>query len=254
MSRETFPADSIDFCMLDYACSYLPEQKTRMYYRYMRHASKTEASALVRRGWRRFGCYFFHPICAHCNACKNLRIDAQNFRPSRSQKRVMKKNRATMLYIRKPTMTREHLALYNRFHEYKSGVSGWKYTPITPQHYYENFVDGAHDFGKEVLYFIDDRLVGVDLIDLTDDGISSVYFFYDPDYAKFSLGVYSLLMQIHFARQMGLRWIYLGYWVDGCRSFAYKMDYKPMQILEGFPPLEEEPAWRPIGPTPYESS
>ncbi len=246
MSSERTIQETVEFCMLDYDCSYLPDKKTRMFYRYMRHASKGLASELARRGWRRFGCYFFHPICQGCNGCKSLRIDASAFTLSKSQRRVLKKNRETMLYIRTPGMTREHIDLYNRFHKYKSHKSDWNYTPVTPQLYYENFVDGAHDFGKEVLYFRDDKLVGVDLIDIGEDGISSVYFYYDPDYAKLSLGVYSLLMQIHFAKQMGLRWIYLGYWVEGCRSFAYKMQYRPMEMLEGFPSLDEEPIWRPI--------
>lgn len=232
--------------MLDYRCSYLPEMKTRMYYRYMRNASRALVSKLVERGWRRFGCYFFHPICAGCSACKSLRIDAQNFTLFRSQKRVMKKNRDTLIHIRTPGMTQEHLDLYNRFHKHKSETVGWNYTPINPQLYYENFVDGAHDFGKEVLYFRDDRLVGVDLIDITEDGISSIYFYYDPDYSPFSLGTYSLLMQIELAKRMDLRWIYLGYWVDGCRSFAYKMNYRPLEILDGFPPLEERAVWIPL--------
>ncbi|WP_457598208.1 arginyltransferase [Hydrogenimonas sp.] len=247
MTLEQNSEHSIDFCMLDYDCSYLPQKKTRMYYRYMRHASRKLVTKLVRRGWRRFGCYFFHPICAGCSGCKNLRIDAENFRRSRSQKRVVKKNRETLVHIRKPGMTQEHLDLYNRFHKHKSETVGWHYTPVNPQLYYENFVDGAHDFGKEILYFIDEKLVGVDLIDITEDGISSIYFFYDPDYSNYSLGTYSLLMQIELAQRMGLRWIYLGYWVDGCRSFAYKMNFRPLQMLDGFPPLEEEPDWRPIG-------
>jgi len=235
---------SIDFCMLDYQCSYLEDKKTRMYYRYMRNASKQLISKLASRGWRRFGCYFFHPICAGCNGCKSLRIDVRNFSFSKSQRRVMKKNRQTMLHIRKPGMTQEHLDLYNRFHKHKSETAGWHYTPITPQLYYENFVDGAHEFGKEVLYFKDDKLIGVDLIDITEDGISAIYFYYDPEYASLSLGTYSLLMQIELAKRLDLRWIYLGYWVDGCRSFAYKMNYRPLQILDGFPPLEEEPDWK----------
>ena len=244
MNIEQNSEHSIDFCMLDYDCSYLPGKKTRMYYRYMRHADKTLVSELIRRGWRRFGCYFFHPICAGCNGCKSLRIDAENFSLTKSQRRIMKKNRDTLIYIRKPSMTQEHLDLYNRYHKFKSETSDWKYTPVNPQLYYENFVDGAHNFGKEILYFIDDKPVGVDLIDITDDGISSIYFYYDPDYAKYSLGIYSLLMQIQFARQMGLKWIYLGYWVDGCRSFAYKMNFRPLEILNGFPPLETEPEWK----------
>ncbi|BDY13243.1 arginyltransferase [Hydrogenimonas cancrithermarum] len=237
---------SIDFCMLDYPCSYLPEKNTRMFYRYMRHADKKLVSELIRRGWRRFGCYFFHPICAGCNGCKSLRVNAEAFTLTKSQKRVIKKNRDTLIYIQKPSMTQEHLDLYNRYHKFKSETSAWKYTPINPQLYYENFVDGAHDFGKEILYFIDGKLVGVDLVDICEDGISAIYFYYDPDYAKYSLGTYSLLMQIQFAKQMGLEWIYLGYWVEGCRSFAYKTNFKPIEVLEGFPPLTQEPKWQPL--------
>ncbi len=235
---------SIDFCTLDYKCAYLPDKKTRMYYRYIPNATKELASELIKRGWRRFGHSYFHPICQGCNECKNIRIDAQNFIPTRSQKRSMKKNKETKVYIQKPTLTYEHVDLYNKFHKYKEKKSGWRYHEIDLQTYYEEFVVGAHDFGKEVLYIVDDRLVGVDLIDILDDGISSIYFYYDPDYTKLSLGIYSLMVQIRLAKQLNLRWIYLGYWVDGCASFAYKTQFHPHQILEGFPPLQSEPNWQ----------
>ena len=114
------------------------------------------------------------------------------------------------------------------------------------QTYHEEFVVGAHEFGKEVLYFVDGKLVAVDLIDILDDGISAIYFFYDPDYEKLSLGVYSLLVQIHLAKSLMLPWIYLGYWVDGCKSFAYKTNFKPYQLLDNFPPLSEIPKWKDI--------
>ncbi|BCD67308.1 leucyl-tRNA---protein transferase [Nitratiruptor sp. YY09-18] len=212
-----------------------------MYYRYIPNATRTLASELIKRGWRRFGHSYFHPICKGCSECKNIRIDVQNFKPTRSQKRAIKKNRNTQIYIQKPTLTYEHVELYNKFHKFKETKSGWNYNEMDVQTYYEEFVVGAHNFGKEVLYFADDKLIAVDLIDILDDGISSIYFFYDPEYEKLSLGVYSLLVQIQLAKNLGLEWIYLGYWVDGCKSFAYKTNFKPYQILEGFPPLEEEP-------------
>ncbi len=65
-------------------------------------------------------------------------------------------------------------------------------------------------------------MIGVDLIDILDDGISAIYFFYDPDYSRHSLGIYSLLYQIELARVLDLDWIYLGYWVDRCKAFSYK--------------------------------
>ncbi len=235
---------SIDFCTLDTQCAYLPNKQSRLYYRYIPDATKELASELIRRGWRRFGHSYFHPICQGCTECKNIRIDAFDFTPTHSQKRSVKKNKNTQIYIQRPTLSYEHIELYNKFHKYKAKKSGWKYYEIDLQTYYEEFVVGAHDFGKEVLYVVDDKVVGVDLIDILEDGISSIYFFYDPEYEKLSLGIFSLMMQISLAKQMGLRWIYLGYWVDGCASFAYKKRFNPHEILEGFPPLDKEPRWQ----------
>jgi len=235
---------SVDFCTLDYDCGYLPDRKTRMYYRYIPEATKDLATALIQRGWRRFGHSYFHPICAGCSECKSLRIDVENFKPTKSQRRAIKKNRDTDIYIQTPSLTHEHVELYNKFHKFKEQKSGWRYIEMDVETYWAEFVVGAHDFGKEVLYIRDGKLIGVDLIDILDDGISSIYFFYDPDYSKLSLGIYSLLVQIDLAKKLGLRWIYLGYWVDGCASFAYKTQFRPYEMLEGFPPLESEPQWK----------
>jgi len=244
MKREFKVNESIDYCTLDYNCPYLQDKKTRMFYSFIPKTTKEYCSSLIKRGWRRFGFSYFHPICNGCNECKSIRIDVKNFKISRSQKRAIKKNRDTKIVVREPTITFEHVALYNKFHMYKSKKSGWKYNPINMQAYYEEFVLGAYDFGKEVLYFKNDRLIGVDLIDILDDGISSIYFFYDPDFSNLSLGIYSLLMQIDFAKRFNLDWIYLGYWVDGCKSFAYKTNFKPYEILEGFLTLDKEPKWK----------
>jgi arginine-tRNA-protein transferase len=244
--KKSIDVPSVDFCTLDYECAYLPNKKTRMYYRYIPEATKELASELIKRGWRRFGHSYFHPICAGCSECKNIRIDVKNFKPTKSQRRAIKKNKETLIYVQKPSLTLEHVELYNKFHRFKAQKSGWKYYEIDVETYYTEFVVGAHDFGKEVLYFADGHLVGVDLIDILDDGISSIYFFYDPDYQHLSLGIYSLLKQIDFAKRLGLEWIYLGYWVDGCASFAYKTGFKPYELLDGFPPLTQEPNWQKV--------
>jgi arginine-tRNA-protein transferase len=243
-SMEILNPQSTDFCMLEYDCAYLPSKKVRMHYRYIKEASLLFTTSVIQRGWRRFGNYFFYPICKDCNGCKNLRIDVRHFTPSRSQKRTVKRNRDTQIVIQKPTLTSHHIRLYNLYHEWKPERDGWKHREINQREYYENFVEGAHDFGKEVLYIRDNRLIGIDLIDIVADGISAVYFFHDPAYARFSPGIYSLLYQIELARSLGLDYIYLGYWVEGCRAFAYKQRFQPYEILEGFPHLDEKPLWK----------
>jgi arginine-tRNA-protein transferase len=237
---------SLDFCMLDYECAYIPEKTVRMNYRYIKNASKSFNTAVIQRGWRRFGYYYFHPICNGCNECKSLKISVNDFNPTSSQKKAMKRNKNTKVIIQKPSLTNLHISVYNKYHNFKSQTDGWKQKSISRHEYSENFVAGAHDFGKEVLYLVDDKLVGVDLIDIVDDGISSIYFYYDPDYSRLSLGTYSLLYQIELAKILDLKWIYLGYWVDGCKAFMYKENFKPLKILDGFPDLEIKPNWEEI--------
>jgi len=219
----------------------------RMNYKHIDHASKAFVSAVIDRGWRRFGKYFFHPICQGCNACKSLRIHVNDFRPTKSQRKAIKRNQETQIVIQRPKLSREHIALYNRYHAWKSQKDDWKHRTISQKEYFENFVDGAHDFGREICYYRDGILVGVDLIDIVHDGISAIYFYYHPDYARLSLGTYSLLFQIMLAQQMRLSFVYLGYWVDGCQAFDYKTNFTPLDILDGFPTLSNRPEWMPFG-------
>jgi len=246
MNKERDPLNppSTDFSMLDYDCAYIEGKKVRMNYKYVSDASKTFATAVIDRGWRRFGKYFFHPVCHECDACKSIRIDAKNYHYTKSQKKSIKRNSETKIIVQEPSLTQAHIDLYNKYHSFKHKKDGWQHRNISRREYTENFVEGANDFGKEVLYFKDEKLIGVDLIDVLDDGISSIYFYYDPDYASLSLGTYSLLYQIKLANILELPWIYLGYWVDGCKAFAYKPKFQPQEILHGFPNVRKDPRWQ----------
>ena len=240
------PPKSTDFSMLDYECAYIEGKSVRMSYKYIEHATQTYNTDLINRGWRRFGCYYFHPICNGCNESKSVRINVKDFQLRKSQKKAIKRNRDTEIIIQKPTLSQAHIELYNKYHAFKHQKDDWTHRNISPREYRENFVEGAHDFGKEVLYVKDGKLIGVDLIDILDDGISSIYFYYDPDYPSLSLGTYSLLYQVELAKVLDLDWIYLGYWVEGCKAFEYKPKFQPQEILDGFPKLDELSQWEPF--------
>jgi len=237
---------STDFCMLDYECAYLPNKDVRMYYKYIEETTQSYNTALIHRGWRRFGCYYFHPICNGCNECKSVRIDVNNFRTTKSQRKSIKRNNDTEIIVQKPSITQAHIDLYNKYHAFKHQKDGWSYRNISPREYRENFVEGAHDFGKEVLFVQDGKIIGIDLIDILDDGISSIYFYYDPDYAKLSLGTFSLLYQIELAKVLDLSWIYLGYWVEECKAFTYKLNFQPLEMLDKFPQIDKIADWKPF--------
>ena len=233
----------IEFSTLPTDCSYLDNHFSRMQYKYIENCSSDLNNQLVQRGWRRFGNYYSRPQCENCIKCESLRIDANSFTFSRNAKRTIKKNKDTVFSIQSPTITNEHLEIYEKYHKYMEKKKGWKNYRITPGGYQELYKAGAGKFGKEILYYIDDRLVGVDLVDFLDDGISSIYFFYDPDFRNFSLGRYSIYMQIQLAKNFNLRWIYLGYYVKDCPSLNYKDRYKPYEIMTNNATLEESPIW-----------
>lgn len=224
-------------------CSYLANNEQTTHYKVIENCSSNQCQDLIERGFRRFGKMYFRPTCSSCNECQSIKIDVQNFTFSKSMRRVMKKASHIKSYIQKPTLTKEHLALFEKYHLFMHEKKGWDYNQTTAQSYYNSFVNGHNEFGYEVLYFDDGKLIGVDLVDVLEDGISSIYFYYDTDYTKYSLGKLSLYNQIKFAKKSNKKWIYLGYYVEDCPSLSYKADYKPYTTLQGRPNIDEEFIW-----------
>ena len=229
---------------LEDKCSYLEDKKQTTHYKVIQNATSQSCQELIERGYRRFGKMYFRPICGDCNECQSIKIDVDNYSFSKSERRVFKKAAHITTYIQKPTITHEHMELFKAYHLYMHEKKGWEYNETSPEHYYESFVTGHEDFGYEVLYFDEGTLIGVDLIDVLEDGVSSIYFFYNPEYLHLSLGKYSLLNQIKFAQKANKKWVYLGYYVEDCSSLSYKSEYKPYLTLEGRPHIHEEFIWK----------
>jgi arginyl-tRNA--protein-N-Asp/Glu arginylyltransferase len=230
-------------CSIDEKCSYIEGNSQKTHYKIIDECSIEMCESLILRGWRRFGKMFFRPICDECISCESIKIDVDNFTFSKSQRRTLRKNEHIRVVVQKPRMSKEHLKLFDKYHKFKHTQRFWDYNKTNEQNYYYSFVDGAGSFGYEILYFDDKKLIGVDLIDILPFGISSIYFYYDPDYLKNSLGHYSLLKQIKIAQEYNLKWIYLGYYVKGCQSLDYKASYTPYLTLQGRPELEDDFLW-----------
>ncbi len=224
-------------------CSYLANKKQTMHYKIIDACDAQQCQEMIERGFRRFGKMYFRPICAECNECQSIKIDVKKFKFSKSMKRVMKKASHITSYIKEPSLTQEHLELFAKYHQFMRDKKGWDYNETSAENYYNSFVDGHNEFGYEILYYDEEKLIGIDLIDILDDGISSIYFYYDPDYSTFSLGKFSLYNQIKFAQTSKKKWIYLGYYVQECPSLSYKSHYKPYLTLQNRPHLDEKYLW-----------
>lgn len=233
------------FVARDKACPYLDNRLTTTLYRFDGIDAATYEK-LIERGWRRFGRLFFMPLCPGCDRCISLRIDVERFDFTRSFKRVLKANENTRLVIRRPTLSDEHLSLYNRYHEERKTSRGWQHEePTGASEYCQAFVEGAKNFGYEFAYYRADRLIAVALVDMLPMAISAVYCYYDPEFAHLSPGTFSVLRQALLAREKQVPYLYLGYWVPENKSLSYKARFKPFEVLHGRPTLHEPALWLP---------
>ncbi len=229
-------------------CSYLGDREAQLDVRLMLDVSPAEWSALLARGWRRFGAVYFRPLCAGCGECVSLRIDVARFVASRNQRRA--KNRCARLrrVVSRPLVTEERLALYHRWHQGREQARGWDASRINAERYAFEFAL-PHACAHEAAFYDDEagaeggRLVGLGLYDEVPDGLSAIYFFHDPAYESLSLGTANIVALVDEAARTGQPWVYLGYCVSGCASLAYKARFTPHQRLVGRPALDEEPCW-----------
>ena len=224
-------------------CSYFNDKLSDIEYKIMDHCSSSDAFAMLERGWRRFGQINFVPVCRNCTECVSIRIDVKNYKFTQSDKRVFKKNNNTDFYIQKPSMSVDHLALYNKYHSNMLKKKHWPHKNITPGDYYNSYVDASKNYGREILYIRDDKLIAVAICDFFTKAISSTYCYYDHDYESLSLGKYSILLQIDIAKQNNIPYLYLGYWIKDHYSMGYKDKYKPFEHLVNRPSLTTKPIW-----------
>lgn len=229
-----------------YPCGYLPTATARLEYRVLLDVTAAQHEALLQRGWRRFGHEWFRPVCPACTACRSLRLPLTTFTPSRSQRRTLQQNADIAVVVQAPTVTAEHIRLYNAYHADMHQRRGWPRHTINPAAYVQQYLGASWDFAYEFLYYAHGRLLGVGLADITPTALSSVYFFHDPAWRPHAPGVFSVLQQLAYAQRQGLQYHYLGYWIADCPSMAYKAQYRPHELLAWYPPDDIAPEWHAV--------
>lgn len=212
----------------EHPCAYLTERRARTLFVDPREPLSPAAySALVDQGFRRSGEYVYRPGCPHCDACQSLRIPVAEFVPSRRHRRCLAANARLRIHVVPPTFRDEHFRLYKRYIEQRH--AGSQMANPTPNQYLE-FLTAS--WAQTVFYEFreDDRLLAVSVVDELSYGLSAVYTFYEPELPKRSLGTLAILWLINETRQLGLRYLYLGYWIAECRQMRYKSDFRPHEV------------------------
>jgi len=213
-------------------CGYLPDRKWSLTYEIVARLSAVEYQERLKAGWRRFGFSLFHPTCPACQMCLSLRVPVDTFKPDRSQRRALAANDGEVkLVIGLPEVSEAKLDLYDRFHRFQSDHVGWpEHGPKDEADYADSFVDNPF-VTQEWCYYLGKKLVGVGYVDRVPEGLSAIYFFHDPDERHRSLGTFNVLSVIRAAAQWKLPHVYLGYFVEGCRSLEYKARFRPNEVL-----------------------
>ncbi len=215
-------------------CGYLPEQLWSLEYKYVGDVTAEEYEQRMASGWRHFGRMLFRPACRHCSACRSIRIPTRTFKPDRSQRRAWKANRRDIrLEIGEPSENRAKLKLYDRYHAFQSESKGWPSHPAKDaESYTDSFTRNPFSV-QEWCYYLGGNLVGVGYVDDLPTSMSAIYFFYEPEQRERSLGTFNVLSLLNHAARMGKEFVYLGYYVAGCRSMEYKTRFRPNQLLGG---------------------
>ena len=212
-----------------YSCSYLPDVQARSQVATPTFLINSAVySELVLQGFRRSGTHTYRPHCDSCNACIPLRILAKEFSANRSQRRAWSKHSNLDTTLQPLQSNPEHYELYQRYQKARHKNGGMD---NEDRESYQNFLLQSHVDSLLVEFREQGVLRMVSVIDLLNDGLSSIYTFFEPDLPNTSFGIYNVLWQIELCRELELDFVYLGYWIAQSRKMAYKTQYRPAQGL-----------------------
>ena len=212
-------------------CSYLPDrQSSTLFADPDQPMDMATYNELLQYGFRRSGRMVYAPRCEDCRQCISVRVCAAEFRPRRSQRRVLQANADIEMRVAPPRFEQHHYELYQRYTAVRHG-DGEMATASAED--YLAFLCADWCDTRFFEFLLDGRLVAVAVTDLPANGLSAVYTFFDPDLSSRSLGTYAILRQLAHTQSLDLPYLYLGYWIRDSRKMAYKIKFRPIELYLG---------------------
>ncbi len=188
--------------------------------------------ALSKQGFRRSQNVLYRPSCAECAACMSARIRVADFDPSRSQRRVLKRNARLTRRATSPWATEDQYDLFRRYLDARHADGGMADMDMFE---FAAMVEETPVRSRLIEYADTTKRasagpVAACLTDILDDGLSMVYSFFAPELERDSPGSFLILDHIAIARELNLPYVYLGYWVPGSPKMGYKANFAALEV------------------------
>lgn len=211
-------------------CPYLEGETARMPLRMpLGKITLAQADTRLAEGHRRTGEFIYQTCCPTCQACEPIRLNTLEFEFTRNQRRIIKQgDRRFRQQIGSLSADSHRVELFNKHRRLRGLAKRDK--DIDVEEYVWGFVRSCFE-SFEITYWLDDRLVCVGVCDRGKQSVSAVYTFYDPELKSDSLGTYSILKQVEYCAAQGLKYLYLGYYVQNSRHMRYKSRFVPNERL-----------------------
>ncbi|NOD83108.1 arginyltransferase [Ruegeria sp. HKCCD6119] len=227
--RHTLPIAPQFYVTAPQPCPYLDGRMERKLFTALQGEGAEQLNnSLSQQGFRRSQNVLYRPSCTDCAACLSARIDVSAFRRTKSQKRAVKRNGYLQRRATSPWATDEQYELFRRYLDTRHADGGMADMDVFE---FAAMIEET-PIRSQVVEYADPEtgdLIAVSLTDVLDDGLSMVYSFYDPNQPQNSLGTYMILDHIEIAREAGLPYIYLGYWVPGSPKMGYKAKFSGLE-------------------------
>lgn len=232
--RHTLPIAPQFYVTAPQPCPYLDGRTERKLFTALQGESAEKLNdALSKQGFRRSQNVLYRPTCAECNACMSARIRVEDFAPSKSQRRALNRNSYLKRASTAPWATEAQYDLFRTYLEQRHADGGMADMDVFE---FAAMIEETPIRTRVIEYYTPSKngqpreLVATCLTDLLDDGLSMVYSFYDPEFVRDSIGTYIILDHIDIAREAGLPFVYLGYWVPGSPKMGYKARFSALEV------------------------